>query len=519
MRNSTRYTFLVSLIVSLGGFLMGFDASVISGVVRFIEPEFNLSKIELGWAVSSLTLTATLAMMFAGPLSDKYGRKSMLLLAAVFYTVSAITSAFAPTFTLLVIARMIGGLGIGASLIIVPMYIAETAPAKSRGKMVSINQLNIVIGISVAFFTNFLILKLGNSGSELAKYLMIAEFNWRWMLGIEAIPALFYFFALFYIPKSPRWLVLKGKKDEAFSTLIKTEGDEEASVDIIEIENSIQAEKIGKKAILRDVFKPALKNVLLIGVVLAILQQISGINSVFFYAPIIFEKAGLGTDAAFTQAIFVGLVNLVFTIIAMSLIDKLGRKPLLVIGMVGIAISMFLLAYGFGSATFTLSEKSVNELTISIEKQKLNSLINMRFSSEAEFKEALKNTLGKKDANLYENEFIKSAININTTLILLAILGFVASYAVSIGPVMWVMFSELFPNTVRAVAISFVGFINSLISFLVQLVFPLELEKIGSASTFLIYGLFAAAGLIFVLLKVPETKGKSLEELEKILIN
>ena len=203
MRNSTRYTFLVSLIVSLGGFLMGFDASVISGIVKFIEPEFQLSKIELGWAVSSLTLTATISMMLAGPLSDKYGRKTTLLLAAVFYTLSAISSAFAPSFTLLVIARMLGGLGIGLSLIIVPMYIAETAPAKSRGRMVSINQLNIVVGISVAFFTNFLILKFGASGSELAKSLKINEFNWRWMLGIETIPALIYFFALFYHSQKP----------------------------------------------------------------------------------------------------------------------------------------------------------------------------------------------------------------------------------------------------------------------------------------------------------------------------
>jgi len=498
---------------------MGFDASVISGVVKFIEPEFNLSKFELGWAVSSLTLTATVAMILAGPLSDKYGRKRMLLLAALFYTFSALTSAFAPTFILLVLARMIGGLGIGISLIIIPMYIAETAPAKNRGTMVSINQLNIVIGISVAFFTNFLILKLSNSGSVFSNSLRIDEFNWRWMLGIEAIPALVYFFALFYIPKSPRWLILKGKKEEAFSTLKKTEGDENANVDIVAIENSIQADKARKKASLQDVFKPVLKNVLLIGVVLAILQQITGINSIFFYAPIIFEKAGLSTDAAFTQAIFVGLVNLVFTIFAMFLIDKLGRKPLLVIGMAGISISMFVLAYGFGSATFTFSEKSFNSLTIPVEKQKLNNIVNTEFSSEAEFKAALLASLGKKDAKLYETEIIKSAININTTLILLAILSFVASFAISIGPVMWVMFSELFPNTVRAVAISFVGFVNSLVSFLVQLVFPLELEKIGSSATFLIYGLFALAGLIFILLKVPETKGKSLEELEKILIN
>ncbi len=512
------YVVLISLIVALGGFLMGFDASVISGVVKFIEPEFDLSKIELGWAVSSLTLTATLAMMIAGPLSDKFGRKRLLSIAAVLYAISAIASAFAPSFIFLVVARMIGGFGVGASLIIAPMYIAEIAPPKIRGTMVSFNQLNIVIGISAAFFTNFLILKLGQSDTEWALVLRFEQFNWRWMLGLEVLPALLYFFALFIVPRSPRWLIMRGQEDEALKTMQKAIGKTSAITDLKAIKESIQENANKKKASLKDIFQPALRTVLIIGLVLAVLQQITGINSVFFYAPMIFEQSGIGTDAAFSQAIYVGLINLVFTIIAMFLIDKFGRKPLLIIGMLGIAISMFLLSYGFGSATYMLSEKSILELSEKIEKQKLESINNVTFTSEKEFKSAIEKVLGEDESKLYESEILKSAAKFNANLILFGILAFVASFAISIGPVMWVLFSELFPNTVRAVAISFVGFINSVISFLVQLVFPWELETIGSSLTFLIYGLFAAAGLIFVLTKVPETKGKSLEELEKILV-
>lgn len=513
------YVVLISLIVALGGFLMGFDASVISGVVTFIEPEFSLTKIELGWAVSSLTLTATLAMMIAGPLSDKFGRKRLLSFAAVLYAISAFASALAPSFIFLVIARMIGGFGVGASLIIAPMYIAEIAPPKIRGTMVSFNQLNIVIGISAAFFTNYFILKLGQSDAEWKQALKFDQYNWRWMLGLEVLPALLYFFSLFIVPRSPRWLVMKGYYKEALKTMQKAIGETAALNDIKAIKESILEDANKKKSRLKDIFNPALRTVLIIGIVLAVLQQITGINSVFFYAPMIFEQSGIGTDAAFSQAIYVGLVNLVFTIIAMFLIDKFGRKPLLIMGMSGIAISMFLLSYGFGSATYTLSEKSISVLPEKIDGQKLAVLNNLTFTNEKEFKSAITAALGEDEAKLYEIEILKSAAKFNANLILFGILAFVASFAISIGPVMWVMFSELFPNTVRAVAISFVGFINSVISFLVQLVFPWELETIGSSLTFLIYGLFGAAGLIFVLTKVPETKGKSLEELEKILVN
>jgi len=514
-----RYVTLTSLVVALGGFLMGFDASVISGVVRFIETEFELSKLELGWAVSSLTLSATLAMMISGPLSDRFGRKPVLKIAAVLYTLSAIACAFAPSFWVLVLARMIAGFGVGASLIVAPMYIAEISPPMVRGRMVSFNQLNIVIGISVAFFSNYLILQLSNSTSAWAQLLKFDAYNWRWMLGIEALPAAFYFFSLFGVPESPRWLVMKGKEQAGLEIMTKASGEKQALQEIEAVKISMVKEVNKQKLPIVELFKPAMKFVLTIGIVIAILQQITGINAVFFYAPMIFEQSGIGTDASFSQAILVGLTNLVFTIFAIMFIDRFGRKPLLIFGVAGIALCMFILASGFFSATYSITGDSISGLPDEINKTSLEVLKDQSFESDVEFKAALSNALGVKVAKEYESELIKSAIRMNSILILFGMIGFVASFAISIGPVMWVLFSELFPNRLRGLAISLVGLINSAVSFGVQLVFPWELSVLGSAPTFLIYGIFAAIGLIFVLVMVPETKGKSLEELEMRLVS
>lgn len=516
-----RFVILVALTVALGGFLMGFDASVISGVNKFIEIEFDLSKLELGWAVASLTLSATIAMMLAGPLSDKIGRRKVLSYAAVLYAISAIGSALAPSFLFLVIARMIGGFGVGASLIIAPMYIAEIAPAEMRGRMVSFNQLNIVLGISVAFFTNYLILQWGQSEASWAQALKFDEYNWRWMLGLEALPAVLYFFGLFLVPRSPRWLIMKGEFDEALAVMTRATGSEVAEKDLQEVKSSFKQDTPKEKNLLEglaDLFKPSLKLVLAIGIVVAILQQITGINSVFFYAPMIFEQSGIGTDASFVQAILVGLVNLVFTILAIAFIDKLGRKPLLIFGVAGITICMLLLSYGFNQATYTLDAEAVSSLPKEINRDQIASLIDTQFDSDLSFKQTLVETLGEEQAQAYESELITAAASMNSMLILISILGFVASFAISIGPVMWVLFSELFPNRIRGLAISFVGLINSAVSFGVQLVFPWELATLGSSMTFLIYGAFAALGLIFIVWVVPETKGKSLEELETLLV-
>jgi len=509
---------MIAIIVALGGLLMGFDASVISGVVKFIEPEFGLTKLELGWSVASLTLTATLAMMFAGPLSDAIGRRTVLRYAAILYAISALASAFAPTFLTLVIARMIGGFGVGASLILAPMYIAEMAPPAIRGRMVSFNQLNIVIGISLAFFTNYLILKFAQSDVLWVHTLMLDEHEWRWMLGLEAVPAILYYFGLFFVPNSPRWLFLKGRFDEAKKVMTKFSSAEEAEQEIKSIKENIENQVDKEEGKVKDLLRPGLRLVILIGIVVAVLQQITGINSVFFYAPMIFEQSGIGTDASFIQAILVGLTNLVFTVIALLTIDRLGRKPLLAFGVAGIALCMFLLAYGFGSATYTLTAETVSVLPEIVDQSSLEPLIGKIYNSDLDFQDAMVSALGADIFSQFKTDLVTAAISMNPTLILFAILGFVASFAISIGPVMWVLFSELFPNKIRGIAISFVGLINSAVSFIVQWVFPWELDTLGNVLTFTIYGVFAALGLIFIIKVIPETKGKSLEEIEAQLV-
>ncbi len=511
----------IALIVALGGFLMGFDASVISGVVKFIEIEFALTKIELGWAVSSLTLTATAAMMAAGPLADKYGRKPILNLAALLFLLSALFSAIAPDFLTLVLARMLGGFGVGAALIIAPMYIAEVSPAKLRGRMVSLNQLNIVVGISVAFFSNYLILQLGDSTAQWALGMGFAEYNWRWMLGVEAIPALLYLLFLQFVPESPRWLLAQNREQEAAKVLGSINDADVVQKEIVEIRKNLalhQAEvkePVWQK--LKGLLNPKLRLVMFVGISIAILQQITGINAVFFYAPMIFEQSGMGTDAAFMQAIAVGLTNLVFTLVAIYLIDKIGRKLLLMVGVAGIAVSMLSLAHGFYSAKYQFTEQSYQTLPEEVQTPAMAALKNVSFSDELSFKADVRRALGDELYQAHESSIVRAAITMNQTQVLASILAFVACFAFSLGPVMWVLFSELFPNYIRGVAISFVGLINSGISFLVQLVFPWELATLGSATTFMLYGVFAVIGLFIVVKYVPETKGRSLEELEQIL--
>jgi MFS family permease len=497
MNQHTLNTVFIASIVALGGFLMGFDASVISGAVKFIEIEFDLSKIELGWSVASLAFAATFAMMVAGPLSDRLGRKPVLKYAAILFLVSAVLSALAPSFLILIVARMIGGLGVGAALIVAPMYIAEISPPD---------------------IINYLILKLGQSDAGWVLSLHMDEWNWRWMLGLESLPALLYFFCLWLVPESPRWLVMKDRDNEALAVMTKFNPPALAEVQVAEIRSSVEQTSTGESSKLADLFKKPMRLVLVIGITVAILQQITGINSVFFYAPMIFEQSGIGTDASYMQAILVGLTNLVFTLLAIALIDKIGRKTLLGVGVSGIAICMFILAYGFNSATYTLDRESIQQLPANIDRAQLQQIENKTFNSDLSYRVALTDSLGKKALKENESLLISSSISINPTLILAGILGFVASFAISIGPVMWVLFSELFPNRIRAVAISFVGFINSGVSFLVQLIFPWELSTFGNAGTFLIYGLFAVVGLVIIMKTLPETKGQSLENLEQILV-
>ena len=337
------------------------------------------------------------------------------------------------------------------------------------------------------------------------------------MLRLEALPAIIFFLSIFFVPESPRWLLARNRTDEAVDILTKINGKEKVEAVTSEILTNIQQDKNNEKTPLSELFKPAMKLVITIGIVVGILQQITGINAVFFYATSIFEQSGIGQDASFAQAILVGLINVVFTLLAMYLIDKLGRKSLLLIGTAGIVFSMALTAYGFNQATYTLSSEKIETLK-DFDKSAISDMIDVTYSDDVTYKNELKSRLSNVEYGKMEGDLIQAAITMNPFLVLVGILGFVASFAISLGPVMWVLFSELFPTNIRGLAISFVGFLNSAVSWLVQQFFPWELANFGAALTFVIYGLFALLGFIFIYFMLPETKGKTLEEIEKELV-
>ncbi|GLP95904.1 sugar porter family MFS transporter [Paraferrimonas sedimenticola] len=516
MQSQTRYSYQLALIVSLGGFVFGFDASVISGVIGFVSQEFQLSTLEMGWIVSAPTAGSALAALLIGYATDFFGRKRILITIAALYLVSAVFSAFATSFAGLATARFIGGLAF-ASLIVAPIYIAEVAPAKVRGKMVSFNQMSIVIGFSAAYFANYTILQLSQSGADWVTNIGLDTNVWRYMLGLEALPAALYLLMLFTIEESPRWLVVKGRIDDAKRVLGKLMSPSAISEQLAQLQSHSAGKKQGLLAELKVLFSPRLRLALMLGLAVGIIQQFSGINAVFFYAPTIFEQSGVGTDAAFAQAVWIGLTNVIFTVVAIMLIDRLGRKPLMLMGLVGVFVSMSIIAYGFAQGTYVLTPEVIAQLPQALNSELLNPLVNHVFESDIEYKQALIALLGDSDFRAHESALIQAAANLNSTLILAGITGFVASFAVSLGPVMWVLLSEIFPNHIRGIAIAFVGVFNSGSSFLVQQFFPWQLANLGSATTFLCYGLFALVGLVVVSKMLPETRGKSLEELEDML--
>jgi len=503
-------------VVSLGGFLFGFDASVISGVIGFIVPEFGLNDWQLGLVVGAPTLGGIIASLGGALLADVIGRKRVLIVLALLYTASAIASAFAPDFLVLVAARFLGGLAF-ACLGVAPMYIGEIAPRERRGMLVTVSQLNIVIGFSVAYFANYFVLLISQSDAAWVQALGVDRYTWRWMLGIEAVPAALWLFFLLRVPESPRWLVMKGRLEEARAVLVRLKPPERVQPDLDEIAASLSCVKEKFFERMREVFMPAMRLPIAIGLIAAVAQQVTGINAIYFYAPTIFEQSGVGTNAAFAQATLIGVINVVFTVVAMFLIDKLGRKPLLMIGLAGVIISTAVAGYGFSQARYELPASAVAGLSAQIDRDALQTVVGVEYSDDLSFKNAIREALGEQAMREFGAELTQAAIDINPVLVLAGILGFVASFAISLGPVYWCLMSEIFPNRARGPAMALVGFFNAMSSFMVQFVFPWELSNLGNAMIFFIY---SALGLVaFVLLGwlLPETKGKSLEELETLL--
>jgi SP family arabinose:H+ symporter-like MFS transporter len=453
-----RRTIGTILIVAVSGFLCGFDGSLFTGAVGFVHVDFALGDIELGWAVSSMAVASTVSIFLSGPLADRFGRRTVLRLASCIFAASALLAAFSENFVTLIMARLMSGFGVGAVLITAPMYIAELSPSAWRGRMVSLSQLFMVLGTLAAFSSNYLIVRYG--GASLLASLHLVDWNWRWMLGIGALPAVPYFFALFFVPESPRWLAMHGRMPAARRVFERLIGDERADTELAAVIHSLELETKRAKPRVSEILDPALRRVLVIGLLVGILQQISGISSVLSYAVVIFERAGAGSNASFMQTVLVGFVNVVFTLLALLLIDRVGRRALLMFGCAGIGVFMMVASYGFA-----------------IEGERLG-----------------------------------------PWLVLIGLLGFIGSFAFSLGPGMWVLFSEIFPNRIRGLAISCVGVVNSLVCVFVQFVFPWEMANLGGARTFFIYGAFSLAGIAFLWRLVPETRGRSLEELEDALV-
>jgi len=503
-------------IVSLGGFLFGFDASVISGVVGFIVPQFGLNDWQLGLVVGAPTLAGIIASMSGALMADLIGRKRVLIFLALLYVVSALASAFAPNYQVLVIARFIGGLAF-ASLGIAPMYIGEIAPREKRGMLVSVAQLNIVLGFSIAYFANYFVLQISQSDAAWVQALGIDRNAWRWMLGVEMLPAGLWFLLLFRVPESPRWLVMKGRTEEARQVLARLKPLERLEADLQEIAASLSDCQDRFMDRMKEVILPAMRLPMMIGLIVAIAQQVTGVNAIYFYAPTIFEQSGVGTNAAFAQATLIGVINVVVTIIAMFLIDRVGRKPLLMFGLAGVIACTAIAGYGFRQASYELTPGVAKTLSASIDREALRPVIGVKYSDDLEFKNALNTALGDQAMREHSAGLIQAAININPLLVLIGILGFVASFAISLGPVMWCLLSEIFPNRARGPAMAIVGFFNAMASFAVQFVFPWELANLGNATIFFIYSGFGLVAFVLLGWLLPETKGKSLEELEVLL--
>ena len=430
------YIIAISFISALGGYLFGFDFAVISGALPFLKVQFGLNEYWEGFTTGCLALGAIIGCLVAGGVAEKYGRRYGLLTAASIFAISSIGMATANNLTMFIFARFIAGIGVGMASMLSPLYIAEVTPSHVRGRMVAINQLTIVIGILITNLVNY---SLRNNGTE----------AWRWMFGLGVIPSTLFIIGVLWLPESPRWLLQVGKEDKAQKILSKIGGENYAAESIISMQKTIT---VYSKISYKSVFEKAVFPAVLIGIGLAVFQQLCGINVVFNYTAVLFESIGFSKDDQLLETVFIGAINLIFTILAMLLVDKLGRKPLMLIGAGGLAILYVIIA----------------------------------------------NLLGIRSPNV--SWFLLAAIGL---------------YATSLAPVTWVLISEIFPGKVRAAAISVAVLCLWAAYFILTFTFPILYSRLQD-KTFYIYAAVCVIGFLFVYFKVKETKGKTLEEMDGI---
>lgn len=453
---STPYVWGIAVVAALGGLLFGYDWVVIGGARQFLEVYFHLRTASaVGWANSCALIGCFLGSLVAGALADRYGRKPVLLLSAVLFAVSSVLTGWAPNFTAFIAWRIAGGIAIGLSSNVSPLYIAEISPAAHRGRLVSLNQFAIVIGILLAQIANWLI--AAPIPDHLSEDALLAswnvQFGWRWMFTGVAVPAIVFLIASLAIPESPRWLLIRDRRDEAMQVLRRVSGTaEKAASEAATIGTALRQEQTASRG-WRGLVQPGLRRVLLVGIVLAVLQQWSGINILFNYAEEVYRAAGLGAGQILFDIVITGAINLIFTVAAMAFVDRLGRRPLMLLGCCGIAISHLLagLAYRTGW---------------------------------------------------------------HGTPVLMLTLCAIACYAMTLAPLTWVLIAEIFPNRMRSAGVSTAVAALWLSSFALTYSFPFINRSLGSAGAFFTYGSICAAGAIFVWLFVLETKGRTLEEIE-----
>ena len=435
------YVWMVASVAAISGFLFGFDTAVINGALVFLRRQFSLSSLLTEIAASSLLLGCLIGAASAGKLSDRLGRRKSLMGAALLFTASAIGSALAGSFIVFSLARFAGGLAIGLASALTPVYISEVAPRNSRGKLVSLNQLAIVIGILAAYLTNWQLAALG-------------ETSWRWMFGVAAIPAAGFLFGLAFIPESPRWLITRGYREAGYAVLSKIAGTAEAQTELVAIEFAV-SEKSSDSG---ELFSPGIRKRVFVAVSLAVLQQISGINTVLYYGSVLFTEHfhGESAKAALGANVVVGLVNLLCTVVAMIFIDRWGRRGLFLVASGGMAVSLTVLAIALHVATIAPS------------------------------------------------------------VIFGSVLLYVAFFAVGLGPGVWVYMSEIFPTRVRGRATSLATTALWTACLVVTLTFLSIVEALGTSAAFLLYALLSLVTFVFVWKWVPETRGKSLEEIQRM---
>ena len=461
MKSKVNFSYLIflSVVAALGGFLFGYDAAVISGTVSQVTARFSLDEIQVGWFVGCALIGSIIGVLMAGKLSDRWGRKVTMLVAAVFFSVSGIACAFVGSFEQLVVARILGGIGIGVVSIVSPLYISEVSIAQYRGRLVSLYQLAVTIGFLGAYLTNFQLLHFSQSGAVLnagwMNLIFVSEV-WRGMLGFCSIPAILFFCILFFIPESPRWLILKGRDERAVRIFRKIYLSEvEVDTQLQDTKSVVQSET---KSDWKFLLQPGIFKAVLIGAAIAILGQFMGVNAVLYYGPTIFEEAGLsGGDALFSQ-VLVGIVNVVTTIIAVFIIDKVGRKKLVYYGVSGMVLSLLLIGFYF------------------------------HFSE---------------------------SMGLPNSFLLFFFLFYVFCCAISISAVIFVLLSEMYPTRIRGMAMSIAGFALWIGTYLVGQLTPWMLQNLTPTGTFLLFALMCMPYMLIVWKLIPETTGKSLEEIER----